>query len=76
MVWSAQHDVMLCIEILLAQPFEHKFTSREREHAWDEAADWLSKTSEPKFNVHQRVAREIYSKLEKGVKRKMAMEES
>ena len=37
-VWSAQHDVMLCREILLAQPFQHKFGLREREHAWDEVA--------------------------------------
>ena len=75
MVWSAQHDVMLCREILLAQPFQHKFGSRERGHAWDEVADRLSKISEPKFLVDQRAVRERYSKLEKGFKRKMAMEE-
>jgi len=54
MVWSAQHDVMLCREILLAQPFQHKFGSRERGHAWDEVADRLSTISDPKFYVDQR----------------------
>ena len=75
MVWSAQHDVMLCREILLAQPFQHKCGSRETGHAWDEAADRLSKISEPKFLVDQRAVRERYSKLEEGFKRKMAMDE-
>ena len=75
MVWSAQHDVMLCREIVLAQPFQHKFGSRERGHTWDEVADQLSKISEPKFHVDQRAVRERYSKLEKGFKRKMAIEE-
>jgi len=75
MVWSAQHDVMLCREVLLVQPFQYKCESRERGHAWDEVADQLCKISEPKFYVDQTAVQERYSKLENGFKRKMAMEE-
>ena len=66
---------MMCRGTLLAQPFQHKFGSRERGHAWDEVADQLSKISEPKLFVNQSPVRARYSKLDKGFKRKIAMEE-
>ena len=66
---------MLCRGTFLAQPFQHKFGSRERGHAWDEVADQLSKISEPKLFVNQSPVRARYSKLDKGFKRKIAMEE-
>ena len=72
MNWTFQHDVMLCRDILVVEPFRFKHESRERGQAWEKI---LSEIERPKFNVDQRAVKDHFLKLERAHKRKMAQEE-
>ena len=74
MIWTSQHDVLLCREILVTQPFQHKIGSREKGQSWDKIATVLNSMDTVKFTVDQRAVRERFAKLEKIFKRKMAEE--
>ena len=75
MVWSTDHDVLLCREILVTEPYRFKIGTRERGQAWDKVANALNSVEGLRFVVDQRGVRERYSKLERNFKRKMAAEE-
>ena len=75
MNWTFQHDVMLCREILVVEPFRCKHGSRERGQAWEKIVNFLNDIEHPKFNVHQRAVRDHFLKLERAYKKKMAQEE-
>ena len=75
MNWTFQHDVMLCREILVVEPFRFKHGSRERGQAWEKIANSLNDIERPKFNVDQRAVRDHFLKLERAYRRKMAQEE-
>ena len=75
MNWTYEHDVMLCREILVIEPFNFKYGSRERGQAWEKIAQNLNQGSAPKFNVDQRAVRDHFLKLERIFKRKIAEEE-
>ena len=74
-VWTEQHDVLLCREILVQEPYKYKAGTRERGHTWDKIAHTLNMTVDMRFAVDQRGVRERYAKLENDFKRKMAAEE-
>eukprot|EP00794_Sanderia_malayensis_P002776 gene2776-3212_t len=73
--WSFEHDVMLCWEILVVEPFGAKRGSRERGQAWEKIANNLNSMEHPKFIVDQRAVRDHFLKMERAHKRKMAQEE-
>ena len=75
MVWSTNHDVLLCREILITEPYRYKAGTRERGQAWDKVAQALNSIEGVRFVVDQRAVRERYAKLERNYKRKMAAEE-
>ena len=75
MIWTNQHDILLCREILLEEPYKFKHGSRERGQCWDKIANSLSHVEKPRFIVDQRSVRDHFMKLEKSHKRKMAAEE-
>ena len=75
MVWSTNHDVLLCREILVVEPYRFKAGTRERGQAWDKVASALNSVEGLRFVVDQRGVRERYAKLERNFKRKMAAEE-
>ena len=75
MNWTYEHDVMLCREILVIEPPNFKYGSRERGQAWEKIAQNLNQRSAPKFNVDQRAVRDHFLKLERMFKRKVAEEE-
>ena len=75
MMWTNQHDILLCREIMLEEPYKFKHGSRERGQCWDKIANSLNSVEKPKFNVDQRSVRDHYMKLGKMHKRKMAAEE-
>ena len=75
MNWTFEHDVMLCREILVIEPFSFRFGSRERGQAWEKIAHNLNQSIYPKFNVDQRAVRDHFLKLERVFKRKIAEEE-
>jgi len=75
MNWTFEHDVMLCREILVIEPFSFRYGSRERGQAWEKIAHNLNQSIHPKFNVDQRAVRDHFLKLERVFKRKIAEEE-
>ena len=48
MSWTTAHDVALCCEILVLEPYRFKIGSRERGQCWDSIAENLSSLSYPK----------------------------
>jgi len=75
MTWSNQHDVALCREMLVVQPFRFKHGTRDRGQSWDRIAKNLNKLDHPTFLVDQRGVRDRFCKLQKDFKRKRACEE-
>ncbi|CAB3990784.1 Hypothetical predicted protein [Paramuricea clavata] len=75
MLWTNRHDILLCREILVKEPYKFKHGSREKGHCWNTIADNLKSMGGEKFIVDQRSVRDRFSKLEKHHKRKMAEEE-
>ena len=63
MIWTEQHDVLLCREALLVEPFVHKQGSRERGNAWDVISTELNGITEILFNVTKRGVRDRYNLL-------------
>ena len=75
MVWSKEHDILLCREILVTHPYQFKYGSRERGQCWEKIANALNLVESPKFVVDQRSVRDRFTKLERDFKRKIAFEE-
>lgn len=75
MLWTKNHDILLCREILVEEPYKFKHGSRERGHCWDTIATNLNSMKEEKFIVDQRSVRDRFTKLEKLHKRRMAEEQ-
>ena len=75
MLWTKNHDILLCREILVEEPYKFKHGSRERGHCWDTIANNLNSMKEENFIVDQRSVRDRFTKLEKLHKRKMAEEQ-
>ena len=75
MNWTFEHDVMLCREILVIEPFSFRYGSRERGQAWEKIAHNLNQSIYPKFNVDKRAVRDHFLKLERVFKRQIAEEE-
>lgn len=63
MMWTSQHDILLCREILLVEPYNHKPSTRERGQAWDTIAGDLNCITEVVFNVSKRSVRDRYNLL-------------
>ena len=58
MVWTKQHDVLLCREALLIDVFQFRPGTRERGHAWESIAADLTSITEVDFYVNKRSVRE------------------
>lgn len=76
MNWTEAHDIQLCREIIIQEPFKFKQGSREKGQAWDKIATTLNGQQQLRFTVDQRAVRERYGKLERNYKRKMREEEN
>ncbi|CAB3991853.1 Hypothetical predicted protein [Paramuricea clavata] len=51
MVWTDYHDILLCREIMVKNPFQFKKSSTQRGHIWLEIATNLACIKEPKFKT-------------------------
>ena len=69
MVWSKEHDIFLCHEILVTHPYQLKYGSRERGQCWEKITNALNLVEGPRFVVDQRSVRDRFIKLEKDFKR-------
>ena len=72
--WTEEHDILLCRESVLEEPFKLRFGSRERGKCWDKIAQNLNALGTPSFCVDQRSVRERYIKLEKAFKHRRNVE--
>ena len=75
MYWSERHDVLLCREILVVNPFTTKKKTVHRGAKWSEVAEALNSVSDPVFKVDQRAVRERYNLLAQKLRRKLREEE-
>ena len=75
MEWTSEHDLCLCQEILVLEPFEAKRGSITRGQIWDKIANNLNNLQLPRFRVAKRSVRERYTVLHEKFKAKMREEE-
>ena len=66
MKWSEEHDLMLCREVLLLEPFKHPRQSKERGEIWGEIALSLNSVSSLCEGQAYSFACQIQRKDEKG----------
>lgn len=76
MEWTETHDVLLCRETLVEEPYKFKKGSADRGKSWTKIAEILNKNNEVKFKVAQRGVRERVERLEKRYKDQMKEEEA
>ncbi|KAK2548378.1 hypothetical protein P5673_031446 [Acropora cervicornis] len=62
-LWSKDHDVFFCREVLVTEPYQHKLRSIERGRAWEQVAQHLNAITELKFRVTARSVRDRYTHL-------------
>ncbi|XP_065067933.1 histone-lysine N-methyltransferase, H3 lysine-79 specific-like [Rhopilema esculentum] len=75
MIWTEEHNIMLCREVLVVEPYKFKLGSRERGHCWDTVAKNLNGLAHPSFMVDKRAVRDHFLKLIRDFERKMAKEQ-
>lgn len=62
-VWTKDHDILFCRELLVTEPYVHKVRSIERAKAWEQIASNLNSIQAPKFRVTTRSVRDRYTHL-------------
>ena len=75
MKWSTTHDELLMREILLFQPWEPKYASKERGQCWERISVSLNELKDVSFKVAQRSVQDRYQVLEKAFKKTRNEEE-
>jgi len=74
MIWTEQHDTMLCCEIMFSNPFTFRKGSQGRGKLWQKIAESLNPSTTHKFCVDDRGVRERYNLLKSKHKGKMSKE--
>ena len=75
MKWIVQHDLTLCGEVLLQEPFKHPKNSKERGEVWSNIAVSLNSLENPSFKVSKRSVRDRLTLLQTKYKGKIREEE-
>ena len=73
--WTEKHDVLLCREILVCEPFYLKPRSAERGKTWEKIATNLNMLQDPKFRVTARSVRDRCTLLTAKHAQKLRVEE-
>ena len=65
MEWTQKHDILLCREILVIEPYKHKKGTNERGKLWIVITENLNAVpvDEAKFNVKKQGVRERFNLL-------------
>ena len=74
-VWNNDHDIAMCQEVLVEEPYRFKMRSTERGQAWESIAENLNAMPSLKFRVTARSVRDRYNLLTKRMQAKLKMEE-
>ena len=75
MKWTVEHDLTLCGEVLLQEPFKHPKNSKDRGEVWSNVAVNLNSLENPSFKVSKRSVRDRLTLLQTKYKRKIREEE-
>lgn len=75
MKWTEDHDLTLCGEVLLQEPFKHPKNSKERGEVWGQIALNLNSLASPIFKVSKRSVRDRLTLLQTKYKEKTREEE-
>ena len=75
-MWSNDHDIVMCREVLQIEPYQFKIRSPERGQSWESLAEKLNENSCPKFRVTARSVRDRYNLLTKKMAAKLKSEEN
>ena len=75
MEWTEKHDVRLCREVLVVEPFKLKKGSVEKGKLWSNIADSLNASKELRFKVNQRGVREKFMLLQTKYRQKNRADE-
>ena len=75
MKWTVEHDLTLCGEVLLQEPFKHPKNSKERGEVWSNVAVNLNSLENPSFKVSKRSVRDRLTLLQTKYKGKIREEE-
>ena len=76
MEWTELHDLNLCKEVLVVEPWKHPYCSKETGDLWNEIAANLNASDHPKFKVSKRSVRDGLTLLQQKYKAKMRMQEA
>ena len=76
MDWKKEHDVLLCCDMLICQPYKFKERTVERGKAWEEILKYLNTCKTAKFHVNKRSVRERFKLIKEKFKRKIPQEET
>ncbi|CAH3184655.1 unnamed protein product [Porites lobata] len=75
MKWTVEHDLTLCGEVLLQEPFKHPKNSKEGGEVWSNIAVNLNSLENPSFKVSKRSVRDRLTLLQTKYKGKVREEE-
>ena len=56
--WTTDHDVIMCREVLVSEPYKFKQRTPERGKAWESEAQQLNSIHHPNFRVTSRSVRD------------------
>ena len=75
MEWTEEHDIFLCREVLVLDPFQYPYRRKERGDVWGQLAIHLNSLIHPQFKVSKRSVRDRLTLLQTRYKEKMKREE-
>ncbi|XP_068737656.1 trichohyalin-like [Montipora capricornis] len=73
--WTTDHDVIMCREVLVSEPYKFKLRAPERGQAWESVAQQLNSIHQPTFRVTTRSVRDRFSLLSTKYAHKLRMQE-
>ena len=76
MKWTEKHDITLCRDVLVMEPYQYPYRSKEREDVWNNIAINLNGLDHPKFKVSKRSVRDRLTLLITKYKAKVREEEN
>ena len=73
--WTTDHDVIMCREVLVSEPYKFKPRTPERGQSWESVAQQLNSIHQPSFRVTARSVRDRLTLLSTKYAQKSRMEE-
>ena len=65
MKWAKYHGIILLRELLLFEPWNYKYGSKDRGNCWERISESLNQITDISFKVTQRSVQDHYQTLEK-----------